>query len=905
MAISSAQRAVSNPGLPRSSVTRNCSVANKRDRRHARWLVRCAIIGVMFFGRSVETRDVTELLDDWQLVTITGPAGVGKTSLARAVGEELGGSRFIDLTTVTARASRQAISSRVDELRQLTERPGGHDVRLLVVLDNCEHVIDAAAGIAAELISNAFRVLATSREPLDLPAERVYRLEPFDTEGPRSAATEFLLKLAESRGIDRFDPAELDTLAKRLDGLPLALELASSRLNSMTPSEIADHLDARLDLLARSRANLPERHRSLSAAISWSYDLLDDNQRAFFRSLGAIESGFTVEMAAAAAGVSVEEARSAVQDLADRSLVSVSNIGRRSWYRLYETVKAFASEELGEEARKAALDRVATSVADLADSIARAYEQSHTVETPVTVDAMLPSGRAALDLTLERDAEPDRAYRILSPMWWMEDVGHQKEIAGMIRAALDHWEHIPHPRRSDLIATEAALLRVSGEQARAHALADEVIDEGTECFGLALAHRIRGMANRNAGDFSGSLAEFERAAAVARSIGHRTFQEELQMHIGLDEARAGNLDAAVDRLRRAVATTSYGTLNAVWLRITLGYLLIAGHTDEAVELINDTLNGEYGQPDAWSFATGHEQLGVALSLQGDYQAAARHLVEALRLSAAHGIAPELWLVLRAAAALFAATDSEDWERRALASAQSVFSVKTMGGFEEEFYTRVAGRDPSTAGPELAVGVDQIRVGLERIASGAASSTPGQRATVQGRLVRDGDVWHLDFDGESTTVKASKGLADIAALVGDPHREISALDLMGAVAVEEGTGELIDRAARNSYERRIIELQSDLDDAEAMNDTGRAEAVRSELDAIVAHLANATGMGGRARVEAGSAEKARSAVTWRIRSAIRRLAKDHPAAGDHLDRYIATGRFCVYDPPGDPKWEVIS
>ena len=145
--------------------------------------------------------------------------------------------------------------------------------------------------------------------------------------------------------------------------------------------------------------------------------------------------------------------------------------------------------------------------------------------------------------------------------------------------------------------------------------------------------------------------------------------------------------------------------------------------------------------------------------------------------------------------------------------------------------------------------------------------------------------------------------DIAVLISQPRNEISSLDLMGAVVAEADTGEVIDARARAEYETRIRELQEDLDEAEAMNDAGHADSIRSELDALVSHLTRGIGLGGRARRAGGSAEKARSAVTWRVRSAIRRIEEALPAAGDHLDRFISTGRSCVYDPPDATVWQV--
>jgi hypothetical protein len=154
-----------------------------------------------------------------------------------------------------------------------------------------------------------------------------------------------------------------------------------------------------------------------------------------------------------------------------------------------------------------------------------------------------------------------------------------------------------------------------------------------------------------------------------------------------------------------------------------------------------------------------------------------------------------------------------------------------------------------------------------------------------------------------SVRSSKGIVDIARLIAVPGRDVHCLDLMGAVLEDTSTGEVIDARARREYEERIRELQTDVDAAEADNDIARAERAQAELDALVDHLTATLGYGRRVRRGVDSAERARSAVTHRIRSTIRHLDSVHPQLAAHLRASITTGHYCSYRPEHPVDWHV--
>ena len=171
------------------------------------------------------------------------------------------------------------------------------------------------------------------------------------------------------------------------------------------------------------------------------------------------------------------------------------------------------------------------------------------------------------------------------------------------------------------------------------------------------------------------------------------------------------------------------------------------------------------------------------------------------------------------------------------------------------------------------------------------------------MVRRGDVWSVGWQAVSVEVATSKGLADLARLIASPGTEIHALDLMGGGVDEAGIDDSIDDDARRRYQDRIRELQDDIEEANTANDLGRIERLEDELDQLVDALTKAYGLGGRKRETGASAEKARSAVTWRIRAAIKKLDHELPALGRHLRASVRTGGFCAYDPELTPDWVV--
>ena len=167
--------------------------------------------------------------------------------------------------------------------------------------------------------------------------------------------------------------------------------------------------------------------------------------------------------------------------------------------------------------------------------------------------------------------------------------------------------------------------------------------------------------------------------------------------------------------------------------------------------------------------------------------------------------------------------------------------------------------------------------------------------------RDGPLWTMGFGGVSVRLTHQKGFLDLAQLLARPGIELHCLELADRPAEPAGDAPMLDDRARRELKARVRDLQREIDDADAACDLGRAEAAREELDRIVEHLSDAVGLGGRSRHLGSAAERARSAVTWRIRSAIRKVAATHPRLGRHLENAVRTGTFCVYEPESPTAW----
>jgi predicted ATPase/class 3 adenylate cyclase len=464
-------------------------------------------------GRTDEIASLVELVrEGTRLVTLTGPGGSGKTRLSLAVADELtpafpDGAFFVGLAAVT---DPDLVPSMIASALGVNELSGQSLARLLgarhmlLVLDNLEHLPDASPHIAGVLDAGPdVVVLATSRAPLRLTAERVFEVPPL----PDDDAVALFAERAHTT-----TAAEVAELCRRLDGLPLAIELAAAQASVLSPAAILARLEQRLSLPTRGPRDVPERQRTLRATVEWSVDLLDDEARQVFARLSVFAGGFTLDAAEAVCGDNVLEA---LATLVDHSLLR--RTGERFW--MFETIREFARDSLAESEEQNELhERHAAYFLALAET---AYAGRLEAETrwADALESELDNLRAALDLLA---ADPARFLQLAGALGWLFHLhSHLAEGRERLAAALSEPEGDPHHRARALVGA-GAIAGWTGDLGNAREPLESAIalwrelDEPVEA---ALATEALGWVLFVCGEDGKSLQRFEEALELQRRIG--------------------------------------------------------------------------------------------------------------------------------------------------------------------------------------------------------------------------------------------------------------------------------------------------------------------------------------------------------------------------------------------------
>jgi non-specific serine/threonine protein kinase len=424
-----------------------------------------------FVGRGGAVADLAGMLGEHRLVTVTGPGGSGKTRLAGEVAGRVAG-RFADgvwLAELAAVRDPAQVASVVAAVLGAREQPGelAADAvarvlagqQLLLVLDNCEHVIGAAAELCAALlpVADEVRVLATSREPLRVAGEARYRLAPLtlpDLDDLASAARAESVALFADRArsadwrfaLDEQTGPVVARLVARLDGMPLAIELAAARVEALGVAQLLDRIDDRFDLLAAGDRTAAGRQRSLAAAVAWSYQLLEEAERRVFRAISVFPGPFTLDGAEAVAGAG---AGPAVLHLVDCSLLAPPQLSPdgRSRYVLLETLRAYGSRLLAEAGEQ---EQVAAALAGyalaVAEQAAMALQTSTGERAAVRwLDAEDATTRLALAWALDHDHDIALGLAVALAPWWLlrgrlaGDYPRLREAAGHAEPGSETW----------------------------------------------------------------------------------------------------------------------------------------------------------------------------------------------------------------------------------------------------------------------------------------------------------------------------------------------------------------------------------------------------------------------------------------------------------------------------------
>ncbi len=581
-----------------------------------------------FVGREAEMREIQRFLAGAHLVTLRGPGGAGKTRLAiQTAADRLDafpdGVWFVELAPIADAAivpqtiasvlglrepARAATEVLIDYLRARA---------LLLMLDNCEHVLAATAEISALLLRHApsLRILATSREPLGVAGEVVFQVQPFALPDPTHAVSPELanqspaVRLFVERAalaqpgfaVTGANIGAIVELCRRLDGLPLAIELAAARTKVLSVEQIAARLEDRFRLLTGGpRTGLPH-HQTLRAALDWGYDLLAEAERMLFRRVAAFAGGFTLEAAEDVCGrdgLAPEDVLDLLSRLVDKSMVVVETLAAaEARYRLLETIRQYGLERLADAGEGLAVrERHLDYFLRLAERAEMELQGPSQKEWLDRLEVDHDNLRAALDWGKTSPGGLDAALRLAGALYWFWEVrGYWAEGRRWLDDLLARGDEAPPGVRVKALNAAASLVMKQGDFARveqlasqslelsrtlddkrsaatclvilgvlscrmedyprAETLGDEVLSlsrETGDTFATAWAQAILGFVARAKGEPERSAALLEESLARLRSLGHLWATGIVLVNLGLLARDRGNADEAAARLEEAL-----------------------------------------------------------------------------------------------------------------------------------------------------------------------------------------------------------------------------------------------------------------------------------------------------------------------------------------------------------------
>jgi predicted ATPase/class 3 adenylate cyclase len=625
-----------------------------------------------FIGRSREVGELRALVDDSRLLTLAGAGGSGKTRLALQVAAEAvdrweNGVWFVDLAPLAdpdlvAKGVAIAVGVREEPGRPLIDAliDGLHGRRLLVLLDNCEHLIDACAKLVDALLRSCpgVQVMATSREPLGLTGEHVYRvpslsLPPTGGESvDRTAALGFeavqlFLDRASSHNpafvFDDDNVTLVLSVCDHLDGIPLAIELAAARLRSLSIGDIDGRLGTRFRLLTGgSRTALP-RQQTLRALIDWSYELLHARDSEVLDRLSVFAGGFDLQAAeAVCASPAVEsfEVVDAIGSLVDKSLLQADPTGQAVRYRLLETIRQYTAEKLSQdpEVESVVGDSHARYFLHLAEAAAVDIVGPDQARWLRRLETEHDNLRTAITHLLEAPGRTVDALRIgtaLREFWYQR--GHFSEALALFDDALDRPEaKTPSPLRVSALIAAAQMCLPRGESSPALTRIEEGLAIAQRIDAPALQAELLDMAawieNFVHGESDTASSLIDEAVDLARRSGDRRVVARALGHRGgirsdLDPSGARvDLEEALSRFRETGDQERVAnTLNSLgYLELECGDLEAGrAHLEEAAALARDS--------STFQLSTCLQNLGLAAIMLGDVESALRVRAECLKL----------------------------------------------------------------------------------------------------------------------------------------------------------------------------------------------------------------------------------------------------------------------------------
>ena len=600
------------------------------------------VVSMPLVGREQELEELVALLSNGtRLLTLTGPGGTGKTRLALQVAAELVGTLHdgVFWVSLAGLSDSELLLSEIAQTIGAPDDLGGflRGRELLLLLDNFEHLLDAAPAVSTALASaGGLRVLVTSRMPLHISAEREYRLDPLPTD---DASTLFVER---ARGVGR-DVTRDDTvgaICRRLDGLPLAIELAAARTKLLAPERLLERLESVLPLLTGGVRDAPERQRTLRATIEWSYDLLDEAGKKLLARLSVFAGGYPISAAEEVCDADLD----GLAALVDASLLKPVGDDR---LLMLETIREYAGEKLGVLGEAVELrERHGRFFAALAEE-AYAHRFGAEVEWSSRLDADHDDLRAALDWLAATDA--GGALELAGALgWYWLSRGLLAEGCGRLAGVLEASQVTDRVRARSLTASGALLARhgdVAGGRAQleeAIALWREIGDRdelasALDVFGWLLIY--------DAGNESAALEAFEQSLELRRQL--EDSAGEVRALVGVAQVLVALGESArAEAMSRDLLEMAGGDPRSVHygFHFLADCALIRGDTDEAEERYRESLRAALPLGDV--IETSFEVEGVAMAAAGNGDPErALHLagaVEALRESLGVSISIAFW-----------------------------------------------------------------------------------------------------------------------------------------------------------------------------------------------------------------------------------------------------------------------
>jgi predicted ATPase/DNA-binding SARP family transcriptional activator len=616
-------------------------------------------------GRQRELRDVVESLARSRLLTLTGPGGTGKTRLALAAAAAVTacypeGVRWVELALlddpgivaqVVARWVGVPDSPGQDATAAIAEQVG--DRSMLIVLDNCEHLTSAVADLAERLLAAcpALSILATSREVLAVDGERSWPVPPLSL--PEAGAHAPATALAESDAVRFFvhraqlvlpsfrladdNAPAVAQVCWRLDGLPLAIELAAARMRMLSVEQLAERLDDIFAVLAGGARTAPHRHQALRATLDWSHDLLDEDERMVFRRLAVFSGGFTLtaaEQVTAGSGIHPQRVLELLTRLADKSLLRVDHVAGDVRYHLLSTVRMYALERLAEAseedaARRAHLWCFVGLVEEVAPRVDGGREGPLGPERELDcLDAETPNLRAALEFAHDC-GNADAALRIAGPLGRFAYLrGHYQEIREWMDTAVTAGTDAPAALRAQALlgSGRLALLQCDYLPAvRRLEAALRLYRELGDAQGLASALQVLGSVAREQGRYARAIELHTESLSIAEAAGNQWAVASAHGYLGFACWLQADFDRATEEC--TVALRMFRELGDVegmaWSLLSLGTVARhQGAREQAAALLQESRSLAerigFREGIAWSL----EQLGLLAADRGDPAAAA-------------------------------------------------------------------------------------------------------------------------------------------------------------------------------------------------------------------------------------------------------------------------------------------